>query len=72
MTNTHPIRSTDADAAIDALLTTTEPVSIVDGLLDLSQGGSTSVPDGVSRAIRSRLEARLAERIKIVTTRKVD
>lgn len=64
MTSARSTLSTEADPAIDALLATAAPVSIVDGLFILPDG---DVPgrDGVSRAIQSRLEARLAERIRI-------
>ena len=55
MTHSYPTCSAEADAAIDRLLVTAEPVSIVDGLFELVDG---------DRVVRDRLQARLAERMK--------
>lgn len=50
----------EAEPTIDALLASSEPVSIIDGLLDLPGGTA----DAWERMVRARLEARLAERMR--------
>lgn len=70
MTNPQTIPSVEADAAIERLLIRAEPVSIVDGLFELVDGGADDLSDRWNRAIYSRLQARLAERIRQEMTRK--
>ena len=70
MTNPHTIQSAEADAAIERLLVKAEPVSIVDGLFELADGGVDSLADRWNRAVYGRLQARLAERIRLEVTRK--
>jgi len=52
------------DHVIDALLAPSEPVSIIDGLLDLPDGLSPG--NELDRALRARLETRLARRMRHV------
>lgn len=58
---THPTPEA-ADPVIDALLAPSEPVSIIDGLLDLP--GLEGAGDEWERVLRARLEARLAQRMR--------
>lgn len=51
----------DSDSMIDALFANSEPVSIIDGLLDLPAGAEH---DAWERLVRARLEARLVERMR--------
>lgn len=51
----------DSDLMIDALFADSEPVSIIDGLLDLPAGAEH---DTWERLVRARLEARLVERMR--------
>ena len=69
MTTTHSISAIEADAAIDRLLVRAEPVSIVDGLFELTDGGTDDVSDGWNRAVYNRLRVRLAERIRLAMAR---
>jgi hypothetical protein len=50
----------EPEPMIDALLSSSEPVSIIDGLLDLPGG----TDDAWERMVRARLEARLVERMR--------
>ena len=58
------IPSDPHEAAIDALLPRAEAISIVDGLFDLLDGDGLSQPDQWASAVRARMQARLAERMR--------
>jgi hypothetical protein len=64
MTSVQLPYSADADASIERLLVTAEPVSIVDGLLQLGGDSVDGSTDGWTRLVANRLQARLAERIR--------
>ena len=61
---TQTTSSESADPVIDALLAPSEPVSIIDGLLDLPRAADAG--NEWERAARGRLEARLAQRMRHV------
>jgi len=69
MTNTHTTSSVETDTAIDRLLIKAEPVSIVDGLFELAAGETDNASAPFDRALYGRLQARLAERIRLEMSR---
>lgn len=64
MTNAVTPDAGGTDPAIDRLLATAEPVSIVDGLFELGDEGAGDTVDDWGRMVTNRLQARLASRIR--------